>query len=179
MPFPEIVLFGLLLAAPLPAGTVRTAAPAATAVPRAPLPLEVLLEAPGGSPSAGGEITVRWTIRNLGSAALPLASWQFPLDPLEADLFEVELDGRAVRSRGVPAPRRRPGPHELVTLAPGGSVSGRVRLSGLYDFRPAGDYSIRYRVEALAIVGTSFVTAPVRSNAVRVRRPAVTERPSR
>ncbi|MGE0640671.1 MAG: hypothetical protein AB7G12_01755 [Thermoanaerobaculia bacterium] len=177
MPFAEIALFGLLLAAPLPEGTGRTAAPAAAADEDAPLPLEVLLEAPGGAPPAAGEITVRWTIRNLGGAALPLASWQFPLDPLEADLFEVELDGRPVRFRGGPPPRHRPEPHELVTLPPGGSVSGRVRLSGLYDFRPAGDYSIRYRVDALAIVGTRFVTAPVRSNAVRLRRGSVATRP--
>ena len=167
MPAPELLLLISTLAAPI--AQVRSPA----GVPGrslATLPLEVTIARPGDSVAADGALVVHWAIRNRGAAALPLAQWQLPLDPLDADLFEIERDGRPVPFRGTPPPQRLPEPHELVTLAPGASVSGRVALSPAYDLARAGDYSIRYRVEALAIVGSRFVRAPVRSPILRVRR---------
>ena len=91
------------------------------------------------------------TLTNDGARAVQLPRWQIPGARLEANLFDVTRDGKPVDYLGILAKRRAPTPADLVTIAPGQSVSGRTELTRAYDMNDGGEYLVVYRLELATI----------------------------
>jgi peptidyl-Lys metalloendopeptidase len=95
---------------------------------------------------AADPVTVTLTITNGGKGALQLLRWFGPTAELEEHLFAVARDGKAVQYIGPHMKRAAPDHEDMLTIAPGRSVSAEVSLSGAYDFSATGAYTVRYEL---------------------------------
>jgi peptidyl-Lys metalloendopeptidase len=95
---------------------------------------------------ASEDAVVTVTYRNDSSQDLYLVRWQTPLEGVEANLFDVRVDGQPVAYTGRLYKRGTPTAEDYVRIPAGDSVSVDVGLSSVYDLSRTGEYSIRYRV---------------------------------
>jgi peptidyl-Lys metalloendopeptidase len=98
---------------------------------------------------AADPVTVTLTLRNTGRDTRQLLRWFGPSAELQENLFAVSRDGAAVRYIGPDYKRAAPESDDVLSIAPGQSVSAEVTLSGAYDFSATGAYSVRYAVGSL------------------------------
>src|SRR5262249_7024448 len=83
--------------------------------------------------------------------------WHTPLDGFSADMFRVELDGRAVPYIGALVKRGAPTAEDFVTIEPQGSVTATLNLAAGYAIYQAGRYSVELRARTLALAGGANV----------------------
>ena len=125
------------------------------------------------------EVTLRFSLANTGTESAYILRWQTPVAGVEADLFEVEVDGQPVAYIGKLIKRAAPQPEDFMELAPGETVTATFDLSAVYDMTREGEYTVRYRGELDELYNTwgevegrRFAKAPkqvvtvVESNAV-------------
>jgi peptidyl-Lys metalloendopeptidase len=110
---------------------------------------------------AADPVSVTLTIHNTGKSALQMLRWQGPSERLEEPLFAVTRDGLPVQYIGAHYKRPPPTQEDLLTIAPGKSLSQEMSLSGFYDFSNTGSYTLRYQVASLSV---GAQTGTLRSN---------------
>lgn len=110
--------------------------------------LRVSVSANRASALAGQEVEVQVRYLNAGAQALQLGKWYVNAPSLQEDMFDVRRDGKPVEYLGPHFKRRAPQADDLVSLAPGKSLSRSYKLSQLYDMSLSGNYTIRFRAEA-------------------------------
>lgn len=120
---------------------IISAATAQSQLVRAPAPLQVelapLADADG---QQRGQFAV--TVRNTGERVARVPKWELPLGELDASLFEVQRDGRAVDYVGRLVKRAAPRAEDFVTLQPGEARQARIDLADAYDLSRSGNYTI-------------------------------------
>ncbi|MFC4161300.1 M35 family metallo-endopeptidase [Chitinimonas lacunae] len=104
-------------------------------------------------------VRVTLTLTNTGERPLVLPRWFVPDGVVEEDLFEVLRDGQPVEYLGPEFKRAPLSLNDLVSLAPGASLSRTVDLTELYDLSESGQYSIRYRVSNRRMLSLSTVAS--------------------
>jgi peptidyl-Lys metalloendopeptidase len=95
------------------------------------------------------EVLVRFDLKNAGTRSASLLRWETPLFGVNDDLFEVTRDGAPVAYLGRHVRRPAPQRADYLVVLPGETLSAVVPLSSLYDLSRPGDYSVRYRVQAV------------------------------
>lgn len=101
------------------------------------------------------EVNVRYA--NAGKQPIYLGKWYVSGAQIQDDMFEVTRDGRPVEYLGAHYKRRAPLAEDLVALAPGKSITRRVRIGDMYDMSQSGNYMIRFRADADHVMhGSSF-----------------------
>ena len=108
--------------------------------------LTATLEAERASPARPRTWWCGSPTRNDSATDLYLIRWQTALEGVEANLFDVRLDGRPVAYTGRLYKRATPTAEDYVRIPAGNSISVDVELSSVYDLSRTGEYSIRYRV---------------------------------
>lgn len=94
--------------------------------------------------SVDQRITVRLTFKNTTNEDLYLLAYETPLRGIERDIFVVELDGERMPYTGIAAFRAGPTKEDWIQLAPGTEISEVIDISGSYDTRRSGTYTVRY-----------------------------------
>lgn len=89
-------------------------------------------------------ITVRLTFKNTSNEDVYLLAYETPLRGIERDIFVVELDGERMPYTGIVAFRAAPTKEDWIQLAPGTEISEVIDISGAYDTRRKGTYTVRY-----------------------------------
>jgi len=89
-------------------------------------------------------VTIRLTFKNTSNEDLYLLAYETPLRGIERDLFVVELDGERMPYTGIVAFRAGPTKQDWIQLAPGTEISEVIDISGAYDTRRSGTYTVRY-----------------------------------
>ncbi len=116
---------------------------------RAAARLETRIAIDKTSLTTADEVMVRFSLTNSGDARARVLRWETPVFGVDADLFEVALNGEPVAYLGRLVKRPAPQATDYVGLEPGETVSVPVPLSSLYDFSRPGEYTVRYRVSRL------------------------------
>ena len=129
-----IVLFALMLSA-VAAGAVSAAG------------LRATLEVDRAWLGSDDDVVAAVTITNDSASTILVPHWQVPGARLEADLFNVTLDGQPVEYLGILVKRPAPTPADYVAIGPGKSLTGRTELSRHYDMASGGEYLISYRTD--------------------------------
>ena len=126
-----------LLQSAAAAGLLATAIAAATAAaPSAPNnPLRVGMYAAGN-----GQVEV--IVTNTSRKAARVPRWELPSATLQAKLFQVSVDGKAVQYTGMMAKRGLPTAQDFVVIAPGQSLRSVVDLASAYDLAKVGQYTV-------------------------------------
>ena len=96
---------------------------------------------------ASDDVVAMVTITNDSTRPMVLPRWQVPGARLDANLFEVTLDGKAVDYLGILVKRPAPTPADYVAIAPGESISGSTELTRHYDMASGGEYLVSYRLD--------------------------------
>jgi hypothetical protein len=115
--------------------------------------------------SVDQRITVRLTFKNTSNEDLYLLAYETPLRGIERDIFVVELDGERMPYTGIAAFRAGPTKEDWIQLAPGTEISEVIDISGSYDTRRSGTYTVRYNAVqqihqgALPALGTQNLEA--------------------
>ena len=92
------------------------------------------------------EVLVNMVFTNNGSTPVRMVNWFLPDGELDGDMFLLSRDGAPVSYFGPLVKRAEPGAQDMITLAPGESVSRTVDLASAYDLSRSGTYSIQYGV---------------------------------
>ncbi|MBZ4334263.1 M35 family metallo-endopeptidase [Corallococcus interemptor] len=100
------------------------------------------------SMAASERVTVEVTLTNTSSAPVSLYKWDAPGEGLNEGRLSVSRDGQPVEYTGAHFKRVQGRAEDLITLAPGQSISGPVAVSDAYDLSVSGTYTIRYELEA-------------------------------
>ena len=96
--------------------------------------------------STGDRVAVRVTISNPTNSAIKILKWLTPASGIEASLFTVTRDGKAVAYLGKLAKRVAPTDADYITLQAGESIASDVNLADYYDFSVSGKYAVKYNV---------------------------------
>jgi peptidyl-Lys metalloendopeptidase len=128
-----------------------------------PADLAVSLTLPEPAQTGERDLRVNLVFYNTGEAPLTLTSWYLPDNEPEGDLFLVSRNGQPVPYLGAIYKRPLPTADDLVTLAPGESITRTVDLSDMYDFSESGVYAIQYGVASAHM----FADTPVTEHAMR------------
>ncbi len=110
--------------------------------------VSVNVSLPDSATVSDREVLVNMTFTNDGSTPVRMVNWFMPDGELTGDMFSLLRDGQPVSYLGPIVKRGAPGTEDLVTLAPGQSVTRTVDLAGAYDLSRAGNYSIQYSVSS-------------------------------
>lgn len=113
---------------------------------------------------ASGEqqrVTVRLTFKNSSQQDVYILGYETPLRGFERDLFIVERDGERIPYTGIVAYRAGPSQEDWIHLAPGVEVSEVVDISGAYDTRRGGAYTVRYNTVQQVFRGVPRSRLPV------------------
>ncbi|RKH16208.1 peptidase M35 [Corallococcus praedator] len=104
------------------------------------------------SMAASETVTVQVTLTNTSSTPVSLYKWEAPGAGLNEGRLSVLHDGQSVAYTGAHYKRVLGRPEDLITIAPGQSISGPVVVSDAYDLSQTGTYSIRYELESRSSV---------------------------
>jgi peptidyl-Lys metalloendopeptidase len=104
--------------------------------------------------AASERVVVDVTLTNTSSAPVSLYKWDAPGEGLNEGRLSVLRDGQPVEYTGAHYKRVQGRPEDIITLAPGQSLSGPVVVSDAYDLSVSGTYTIRYELEEHAGVGS-------------------------
>lgn len=97
---------------------------------------------------AGDEaVNVTFSLANESDRTLYVLGWQTPLGGIEADVFEVEVDGMPVPYIGKLVKRPAPQPEDYVAIGAGERVAVVFDLAEAYDMTREGEYTIRYSAD--------------------------------
>jgi peptidyl-Lys metalloendopeptidase len=99
------------------------------------------------------EVMVDVVFTNNGSTPLSIAKWFVPEGTLEGDLFLLSRDGQQVPYLGPIIKRAAPTAQDMITLAPGESITRSVDISGMYDLSVTGAYKMQYGVASAQLFG--------------------------
>jgi len=94
--------------------------------------------------SAGGPISIHFTLENLSDQAIQILTWYTPLEGLKGKIFRVTRNGKSIDYNGRMVKRGKPTPADYVRVAPRSSVSAEVDLTTAYDFSVAGMYRVEF-----------------------------------
>lgn len=108
--------------------------------------LVVNVSLPDRTAVSNHEVLVNVTFTNMGDLPLRMVDWLLPDAELDADMFLLSRDGEPVAYLGPIVKRVPPTAQDMITLAPGESISRTVDLAGAYDLTVSGVYSIQYGV---------------------------------
>lgn len=92
----------------------------------------------------GGDVTIRFVLKNYSDAPLWVLTWYTPLEGLKGKIFRVTRYGVEVPYEGRLVKRGTPGKERYVRLGPGESVSARVDLSRTYNLSIPGEYHVQF-----------------------------------
>jgi peptidyl-Lys metalloendopeptidase len=93
---------------------------------------------------ASDDVSVTLTFTNVGSEPAQLLKWYLPGGDSEEEVFAVTREGEPVEFIGRHYKRPVPQAGDYLTLAPGESVKGSMRLSDAYDLSRSGHYTFSY-----------------------------------
>lgn len=119
---------------------------------------------PTGKFAGDQRVTVRLTFTNTTSEDLYFLAYETPLRGIERDMFVVELDGERMPYTGIVAFRAGPTKEDWIQLAPGAEVSAVVDISGAYDTRRSGTYTVRYNAVQQIQQGGALPAADTQSS---------------
>lgn len=97
--------------------------------------------------------SVTLTLTNVGSKDVSLVKYFAPGTDFEDGLFTVARDGSAVGYLGAIYKRAPTMVEDVISLAPGASLSGKVDLSLQYDLSQTGIYTVRLNGRAADLFG--------------------------
>ena len=106
-------------------------------------------------------------VTNETAASLFLPRWQVPTLGIEANLFDVRLNGKPVEYVGKLVKRAVPGPEDYVEIRAGETLAGAIELSSVYEMDRPGEYTVQYRAFVEPLGSRPSV---LRSNAVGLWR---------
>jgi peptidyl-Lys metalloendopeptidase len=107
--------------------------------------LTTTIESQRNNVGVADDVVVKVTYHNASAEDVYLLRWQTVLQGVEANLFDVRVDGQPVPYTGRLYKRGTPQAEDYVRIPAGGSVSTEVELSSVYDMSRTGEYAIRYR----------------------------------
>jgi len=110
--------------------------------------------------------TVRFSLTNTGAESAFVLTWQTPLFGVEADLFNVELDGEAALYTGKLVKRAAPQAEDYIEILPGETYAVDVDLAQIYDLSVAGDYAIRFRSRLDGVRGREMAVQDLEGDGV-------------
>jgi peptidyl-Lys metalloendopeptidase len=114
----------------------------------------VSLKVDSASFGTGDRVVVRVNISNPTNSQVRILKWLTPALGVEASLFNVTRDGKAVAYLGKLVKRAAPTESDYLTIAPGGSVTSDVNLADYYDLSASGNYSVKYNVASANLYGS-------------------------
>lgn len=136
---PKRLVVPLAAAVALSLGScMQTAEPIAAASPR----LECRLE-PVPPLTAGGPVSVRFTLTNRTDAPLWALRWNTPLEGWKGTIFELTAGGAEIPYTGPMLKRGDPGREDYAEIPAGGKAEATVDLSLVYDLGKPGTYRLR------------------------------------
>jgi peptidyl-Lys metalloendopeptidase len=91
---------------------------------------------------------------NIGGDTMSIYKWYLPERGLSDPLFEVTRNGERVEYVGPLFKRRAPRAEDLISLAPGMTVSAAIQLSSVYNMTQSGNYIIQYKMKADQVLFT-------------------------
>lgn len=94
------------------------------------------------------QVIVDVTFTNIGALPITMVKWFVPDGELEGDYFFLSRNGQPMSYLGPIIKRPAITAQDLVTLAPGESITGSVDISLYYDFSRTGIYAMQYGVTA-------------------------------
>ena len=94
----------------------------------------------------GDRVLVKVNISNPTNSQIKILKWLTPAMGVEAPIFSITRDGKAVAYLGKLAKRMAPTDADYITLPPGGSISSEVDLAEYYDLSASGNYSVQYNI---------------------------------
>ncbi len=109
-----------------------------------------------------GQVVVDLAFTNTGDTPLSVVRWFMPDGEPEGDLFLLTRNGEAVAYLGPIIKRPAPTVHDMITLAPGESISRSADLSELYDLTESGVYAIRYGAASAQMFGRAAAQAQLK-----------------
>ena len=116
----------------------------------------VSLKVDSASFGTGDRVVVRVNISNPTNSQVRILKWLTPALGVEASLFNVTRDGKAVAYLGKLVKRAAPTESDYLTIAPGGSVTSDVNLADYYDLSASGNYSVKYNVASANLYGSEL-----------------------
>jgi len=115
------------------------------------------------------DISITFSLTNEGVSSARMLRWQTPLDGIEADIFEVTLDGEPVPYIGKLIKRAAPVAADFIEIQPGETVSTVIDLSAVYDMSRRGEYAVRFRGAIEEAAGPQPLDAPAEGTAPQSR----------
>jgi peptidyl-Lys metalloendopeptidase len=110
-------------------------------------PFQVSLKMNQTAFEADENIPVSIFITNTSKRDVRILRWKTTIDGVKEDLFEVNLNGKAVEYLGPDYKRPVPVDTDYITLKGGETIESGIDISGFYDFSETGSYQIRYKSE--------------------------------
>lgn len=99
------------------------------------------------------EVMIDVVFVNNGSTPLSIPKWFVPDGELEGDLFLLSRNGQQVPYLGPIIKRAAPTAQDMITLAPGESITRSVDIAGMYDLSASGEYKMQYGVASAQLFG--------------------------
>jgi peptidyl-Lys metalloendopeptidase len=99
------------------------------------------------------EVMVDVVFTNNGSTSLSIPKWFVPDGELEGNLFLLSRDGSRVPYLGPIIKRAAPTAQDMISLAPGESITRSVDIAGMYDLSASGEYKMQYGVASSQLFG--------------------------
>ncbi len=90
-------------------------------------------------------IAVRFSLENQGDRSVWVLRYQVPSDDIDANLFEITLNGQPVEYLGPVVKRAEPISEDYFEIRAGARFSVVFDPSAVYDMTEQGDYSVSYR----------------------------------
>lgn len=117
-----------------------------------------------------GALVADLTFTNRAAHPYRLLKWlTFPTGRIDADRFDVRIDGHRAAYTGMMKKRRPPGPDDFGLLQPGYRISATVVLNGAYDLSQGHELSVTY-ADVNPPAGERSQAERLRSNTVTLRR---------
>ena len=106
------------------------------------------------------QVLVDVVFTNVGESSIRMVNWFLPDGELDADMFLMSRNGEPVMYLGPVVKRAAPSAQDMITLAPGESISRSVDLASAYDLSRSGEYSIQYAVASTHLFAPAHALKP-------------------
>ncbi|AXE28877.1 peptidase M35 [Chromobacterium phragmitis] len=116
--------------------------------------LQVSLSQPAVSASQDVDVTV--TYRNAGKETLHVYRWYVPGKELQEQFLAVNVNGKQAEYLGPRYKRVVPSLRDTVSLAPGATLSAKVRVSDYYDLSKGGQLNVRFESNSGKVLNRSL-----------------------
>ncbi|OQS41555.1 M35 family metallo-endopeptidase [Chromobacterium haemolyticum] len=114
--------------------------------------LQVSVAKQQASVAADQDVEVVLNYRNTGKETLRIYKWYVPGQELQEQIFEVSRDGKPVSYLGPRYKRAVPTIKDTVALAPGASLSVKVKVSDYYDMSKSGRFDVRFQAASSRVL---------------------------